>query len=296
MSKVNEKVIVITGTSTGIGYLAALGFAQKGYQVVATMRDPNGKNRAPATQLKNAGIDVHALDVTQQADVDRAASTIIETKGQVDALINNAGVMNIGLTEAFTIEQLQAQMDVNYFGVARMFRAFLPHMRSRKDGLIVTVSSLAGRLIFPAFHSYNTSKFAVEALAEGYRYELSGYGVDSVILEPGPFKTELVGNSPRPKDTNILSQYGDFAQMPETVLSGFAEFMAANAEGDCNPDLVVADLIKLVETPFGKRPMRTVTGVDYGTRALNEAVEKFQKGVLEAMEFQHLDPNYQLKS
>ncbi|MEL6183306.1 MAG: SDR family oxidoreductase [Myxococcota bacterium] len=292
MSNVNKKVIVITGTSTGIGYLAALGFAEKGSRVFATMRDPQGKNRSRATSLEQAGVEVLPLDVTKQAEVDSAVSTVMKKTGRLDVVINNAGIMNIGLTEGFTIDQLQAQMEVNYLGVARMFRAVLPHMRSRQQGLVVTVSSLAGRLIFPAFHSYNSSKFAVEALAEGYRYELSPYGIDSVILEPGPFKTELVGNSPRPKDEAVLRQYGEFAQMPETVINGFDAFMTAHADGDCNPALVVTDLIKLVETPFGERPMRTVTGIDYGARALNEATDKFQKGVLEAMELQHLDPNH----
>lgn len=289
----NQQVVLITGTSTGIGYLATQKLAGLGFKVYASMRGIDGKNAKFARELSefSENISVVELDVTSQDDVDSVVSFILDKEGKIDVLVNNAGVMNIGLTEAFTVAQLQAQMDVNYFGVARLFRAVLPAMRARKQGLVVTISSLAGRLIFPAFHSYNSSKFAVEALAEGYRYELSQYGVDSAIIEPGPFRTELVGNSPTPKDETVLASYGEFADMPKAVINGFDAFMDEHKNGDCNPQIVVDDLVSLIATPFGRRPLRTVSGLDYGTRDLNKMTEEFQAGVLAAMELEHLNPN-----
>ena len=289
----DSKVILITGTSTGFGRLAAVKLAELGHRVYASMRGVHGKNAQAAEDLKQTHQNIRVLDidVTRDETIATAVDQLIREQGRIDVLINNAGIMNIGLTEPFTIEQIHQQMDVNYFGVARMFKAVLPHMRERKQGLIVTVTSIAGRFIFPAFTSYNSSKFAAEALAEGYRYELSPFGIDSVILEPGPFKTEIVGNKLVPKDQTALQGYGEFGAMPEKVIGGFAEFMEQNQDGDCDPKIVVDDMVKLIDTPFGARPLRTVSGLDYGARELNKTYGEFQRQVLESMEMTHLDPS-----
>jgi len=294
----NSKVILITGTSTGFGNLAARKLAELGHRVYASMRGVKGKNAdaAKALQQANENLSVLEIDVTDSQTIDRAVAEVIEAQGRIDVLINNAGVMNLGLTEAFTHEQLHTQMDVNYFGVARMFKAVLPHMRQRRDGLIVTVSSVAGRLVFPGLVSYNSSKFAIEALVEGFRYELSPFGIDSVIIQPGPFKTSILGNKLLPDDQAVLEGYGELANMPEQVMQGFAEFMEANKDGDCDPKIVVDDMIKLIDQPFGERPLRTVSGIDYGTRELNEVNAGFQRSVLESMEMTDLDPTYQAVS
>lgn len=289
-----SKVILITGSSSGFGLMAARQYADRGDIVYATMRNVDGKNAEVATELSRHRdrIKVLDLDVTDEASVQSAVKAIIEERGRIDVLINNAGVMNVGLTEGFTIDQLKSQMDVNYFGVARMFKAVVPHMRKAQNGLVITVTSIAGRLGFPALYSYCASKYAAEALAEGYRYELSQYGVDSVIIEPGPFGTDLINNSPRPKDTDVLDSYGEFAEMPEAVIANFEAFIAENIDGgDCNPQIVVNDMLTLTDTPFGQRPLRTVSGLDYGTRALNEVYSQYELGILDAMGMSSLNPN-----
>jgi len=287
------KTILITGTSSGFGHMAAQQLAEKGNKVYATMRNVNGKNAEQAKALTefSSNITVLDLDVTQQESVDQAIVTILQQSDKIDVLINNAGIMAVGLTEAFTIEQLQSQMDVNYFGAARMFRAVLPNMRKNKSGLIITITSVAGRLIFPSLPAYNSSKFAIEALAEGYRYDLSQQNIDSIIIEPGPFRTELIENSPTPNDKDVIDQYGDFAQMPLSVIKSFDDFIEENKGTECDPQVVVNDMIELIETPFGSRPLRTVSGLDYGIRELNSINDKYQLNVLDAMELGHLNPN-----
>jgi len=287
------KTILITGTSSGFGHMAAQQLAEKGNKVYATMRNVNGKNAEQAKALSefSSNITVLDLDVTQQESVDQAIVTILQQSDKIDVLINNAGIMAVGLTEAFTIEQLQSQMDVNYFGAARMFRAVLPNMRKNKSGLIITITSVAGRLIFPSLPAYNSSKFAIEALAEGYRYDLSQQNIDSIIIEPGPFRTELIENSPTPNDKDVIDQYGDFAQMPLSVIKSFDDFIEENKGTECDPQVVVNDMIELIETPFGSRPLRTVSGLDYGIRELNSINDKYQLNVLDAMELGHLNPN-----
>ncbi len=288
-----QKIILITGTSSGFGFMAAQQLAEKGHIVYASMRGVESKNKKAANALENASNNIHVveLDVSSDDQIKNVVAKIIDEQGHIDVAINNAGVMNVGITEGYTDVQHYTQMEANYFGPMRLFRAALPHMRAAESGLILTVTSLAGRLIFPAFTTYNASKFAAEALAEGYRYELAPFGVDSVILEPGPFNTSLISNSPKPADKDVVKSYGKHGERINGVLEGFESFYEEEGEGLANPQVLVDDMIKLIETPYGQRPLRTVSGVDYGTRKLNEASTPIQASVLEAMEMTDLDPH-----
>jgi len=288
-----SQTILITGASTGLGYLMAQALADDGHNVIATMRNVTGRNATPAAELKahSDKITVVELDVASQDSVDTAMKQISAQGLQVDVLINNAGVVHSGLIEAFSIEELQHEMNVNYFGIARMFKAVLPDMRDRGDGLIITISSLTGRLVFPGFPTYSASKFAVEAFAEGYRYELGALGIDSVIVEPGPVKTELLEKSATPADEDLTASYGPMATMPTEVEGAFSGFMVENADTAADPMQVVNDVSKLIAMPFGTRPLRTVSGADFGVRAFNDAVESIQADLLEALGIAHLDPN-----
>ena len=168
----DKKVVLVTGASSGFGKLIVKLLADNNLNVVATMRDIKGKNLENAKELRKLGdhVMVEELDVTSTSSVKAAiTNTLIKLK-RIDVVVNNAGIMNVGLAEGFTVEQLNHQMDVNYLGVARLFKEVLPHMKSRKDGLFITISSVAGRIIFPFLSTYNPSKYAVEALAEVYRY------------------------------------------------------------------------------------------------------------------------------
>jgi len=190
--------------------------------------------------------------------------------------VNNAGVMYTGVTEAFDMEQVKAQFEINVFGTARINRAVIPYMRKRKSGLLIQISSLAGRAVFPFFGLYCASKYAAETLAESYRYELRGFGIDSVIIEPGPFKTSLFQNAPRPIDENRLGDYSELASFADRLLDGFE-----NNGGE--PEQVVETIRELIRMEK-KRPLRTVvSGEDFGIGKLNETIDSFQAGLLEAM-------------
>ncbi len=292
MKNIAEKVVVVTGTSSGFGKLTARELAAQGHVVHASMRDPMGKNRAARDELVGLAetngyeLRVQDIDVTDDASVSQGIASILSESGQIDAVVNNAGVMNVGVSEAYTLDEVKRQFDVNFYGIVRMNRAVLPHMRERGSGLLVHVSSIIGRVVVPFFGLYCASKFAVEALAESYRYELSSFGVDSVIVEPGPFGTELFGNSPANEDDpQRAASYGDAASIPSAIMRSFEAFAAT--EEAPNPSEVATAIAELVDMP-GERPLRTVVGVDYGVRDLNRAAESFQAGLLEGLGMSHV--------
>ncbi|MFQ5527949.1 MAG: SDR family oxidoreductase [Thermoanaerobaculia bacterium] len=283
-----RKIIVVTGASSGLGKLTAETLAAAGSQVYATMRNSRGSNRSTREAMLDAAttggrkLSVVDMDVTNQKSVDQAIETILAEAGHIDVVVNNAGVMNVGVTEAYTLEAVQRQLDVDFYGPVRVNRAVLPRMRERGSGLLIQVSSLAGRVVLPFFGVYCASKFAVEALAESYRYELSSFGVDSVIVEPGPFWTQLIDRSPGADDLDRLRSYGNVASIPTSMLKSFAEFLTSEEAPD--PQLVATAIQDLINRK-DPRPLRTVVGVDYGVGTLNRAVEPVQRALLEGLGF-----------
>lgn len=285
-----NKTVVITGCSTGFGHDAALRFARRGDRVYATMRGLSGKNAARAAELeklaKAEGLDLRVveLDVVDTASVNEAAATIVREAGAPDVVINNAGVMYVGITEAFDDRELAAQLDVNVVGVHRVTRAFLPAMRAARKGLFINISSVAGRMAIPTFGVYHASKWAIEGYSAGLRAELASSGVDVTLVEPGPFKTELFGQSPAPKDAD-----GRGASYPPAFVEAMAgmgqafEGIFADASAPTDPALVVDLFVKLVDTEPGARPLRTAVGLDFGVNEFNKASEAFDAGVLAAM-------------
>jgi len=201
------KRVLITGTSTGFGRGAAERLARRGDQVFATMRDVEGRNAEHREALERLAtqeglrLRVLALDVTDQASVDRAVAAALAEAGGLDVVINNAGIAALGVTEAFTPEQFEQIFDVNVYGVVRVNRAVLPAMRQQRSGLLVHVSSGAGRVTVPALAAYSASKYALEAIADAYRYELLPFGVDSVLVEPGVYRTGIHDRFVHPADT-----------------------------------------------------------------------------------------------
>ena len=281
-----KKVILVTGSSSGFGRLTVETLARQGHQVYASMRDINGRNAEASDQIRelaereNLAINLVELDVTDDVSVDEAVSEVIDRSGRVDVLVNNAGFGYMGPTETFTLDQIQQQFDTNFFGVARMNRAVLPYMRGQGSGLLMHVSSIAGRLTMPFMGIYSASKFAVESLAEAYRYELSSLGIDSVIVEPGAFPTSIFAKIGQPADHSRLAEYGDLAKIPQQMGAGFEEMFS----GDTAPDpQEVADAIaKLVATPAGQRPLRTLVGQDaQAATALNQVAEQAQEVLME---------------
>ncbi len=248
----NANVVLITGSSSGIGRLAAETLARAGHSVYASMRETASKNREAAAALANIPVRVIDLDVTKPESVSAAVEAVIEEAGRLDVLINNAGHMAIGITEGFTDAQVQQQMDVNFFGPVRMCRAVLPRMRQRGQGLIIHVSSIVGRVLFPACAFYCASKFALEAYAEVLHYELSELGIESVIVEPGPFPTNLLANSPGPADGSRGEGYGSISEIRTIFADTFSKFFAS--EQSTKPQDVADAIAKLVDTP-GEAPI-----------------------------------------
>lgn len=196
-------------------------------------------------------------------------------------LVNNAGQMAIGIAEAYTEDQVKAQMDVNFLGPVRLCRAVLPHMRSRREGLIIHVTSVVGRVLFPACAFYCASKFALEAYAEVLHFELTEFGVESVIVEPGPFPTQLTQNSPAPADQERVDAYGRIAGLRASFIDTFQKFFASPES--TNTQDVAEAIARLVAMPAGQRPLRTVCPPDYGAIAINEHTAPIQAEVLKGL-------------
>ncbi|MBV8829970.1 MAG: SDR family NAD(P)-dependent oxidoreductase [Acidobacteriaceae bacterium] len=162
------------------------------------------------------------MDVTNETSVSNGTKQILERTGRLDVVINNAGVAALGVTEAFTISQIQRVFDVNFFGVARVNRSALTAMRRQGSGLLIHVSSAAGRAAVAYFGIYCASKFALEALADSYRFELAPFGVDSVVVEPGIHRTSILETFQVPDDESRVAEYGADASLSrvEAVFDG----------------------------------------------------------------------------
>jgi len=283
---VTPQTILITGASRGIGILTAKALAERGHKVFASMRRAAGRNQAEADALEawaKAGeydLEVLDLDVTDQHSVDHAIETVLG-QGPLDVLVNNAGIMPTGLTEAFTLEQQQACFDVNMFGLARTSRAVLPHMRERKAGLLINLSSAAGRLAIPYFGVYCASKWAMEAYSEALHYELESFGIDSVLVEPSGHGTDLVGSAPAPADAVAVAAYGDLAAGRDRLLGMFQD-MFDQGETLTDAGNVARKIVELVEME-GPRPIRTQVGQDMGVEAVNAATAPIQAGLVEGL-------------
>lgn len=287
-------VAVITGTSSGIGKLATETLARAGHTVYATMRESNGRNSESAENLRgfaeHEGVSVRVveMDVQDAASIDKAFEQILSEQPHIDAVVNNAGLMSIGLAEGFTEAQAEHQIDVNLMGPVRVCRAILPHLRRQGSGLLIHVTSIVGRILFPGCALYCASKFAHEAYAEVLHYELSGTGVESVIVEPGPYPTHLLSNSPGPEDLDRLTGYGELANLRQRFTEHFGQLFSSPESPQ--PQEVADAILRLVELPSGTRPMRTVCGLDFGATEVNRTLAPFQAEVLRALGMEAMTP------
>ena len=284
-----SKTIIITGTSAGFGKLIAQTSVRKGYNVIATMRDADGKNRSNADELiaysgdQPGSIDVVELDVSSDASVESAVKDILSKHDKIDVLINNAGIGGVGLTEGFTIDQLTHVFNVNVFGVHRVTKGILPSMRKQGAGLIINISSIMGRIVIPFSTAYTASKFALEGYTESLRYELKDLGIDIAIVEPGGFDTNFFGSVMSPSDTEALDSYGSFKDTPGNIFAGFGEALKSDAAPDSQD---IADAVdSLIGMPQGQRPVRVVVdpmGGGEGPTAINQTTDQVQKAILES--------------
>jgi NAD(P)-dependent dehydrogenase (short-subunit alcohol dehydrogenase family) len=278
----SKQVVLITGSSTGFGRLFTETLARKGHTVFATMRDLGGRNAKNASEIRTLAqkesLPVHVLemDVTDDASVERAIDAAVSKAGRLDVVINNAGYFLTGLEEAVTTEQARRLMDTNFLGPVRVNRAVLPHMRRQRSGVLMHISSGAGRVVLPSVGFYCASKFALEALAEAYSYELAAQGIESVIVEPGAYETPVFGNTVTAADEGRASTYASGKEIPAKVNAALSS-TAGNAQE-------VADaVLRIIETPAGEKQLRYfVSSRKYGVDEINALTKQVQAGVLEA--------------
>ena len=273
-----KKVVLITGTNSGFGYLTAKGAAAKGHTVYASMRNVDTKNAEKAKELSIIeNIHVVEIDITNAEQVKSVVNSIIEKEGRLDILINNAGYYGLGITETFTVEDIENMYDVNVKGSWRMMKAALPQMRKQKSGLIVNISSGLGRFSSPFMTVYNSSKFALEGLAEGLHYEVRPFGIDVVIVQPGAFPTEIFNKTTYGADKQLADEYGELSKLPKQLGQGILQ-MFENVKPD--PQMVPDAIFKLMEMDHGKRPLRTVVDAITGQfveKANTEVKQEYDK-------------------
>src|SRR5579863_2186283 len=208
MSNNGAKTIVITCASSGIGKATARLFVEKGWNVVATMRDPaKEKDLVASAKLK-----LVPLDVQDDASIRAAVAAAIQAFRRIDVWLNNAGYGAFGPVEAGTRAQVQRQFDVNLFGLIECVKAITPHFRANKAGVLINVSSIGGLMTVPGYGVYNSSKFAVEGLSEGLWYELGTFGIKVKLIEPGAIKTDFGGRSMDAWDISKLPDYASFME------------------------------------------------------------------------------------
>ena len=278
-----ERTIVITGASSGFGAASVRAFADRGDRVWGTMRDADGRNaeKKAALEAHSSRITIVEMDVTDDASVAQGFATIL-AEGPVDILINNAGIMYIGMTEAYSVAQAQEQMDTNYLGAIRAMQAVLPSMRAAGSGLIVNTSSIAGRVSVPFFGTYCATKHALEAYSQSLRYEVAPFGVDVALVEPGPFPSNLLAAGKPPAREDALASYGALRDVPTTMIAGFADMLASDGAPD--PQLVVDTYLALADAAPGTRPTRTVVGITWGVDEVNAFTQPRQDALLKEMQ------------
>src|SRR6201990_1022182 len=215
------KTILITGTSSGFGRETAERLARDGYRVFAAMRDIASRNRSHADALRTQKIGVVELDVTDDGSVDRAIASILAQAGKINVLVNNAGIASVGVTEAFTPDQAKAIFDTNVIGLLRVTRAVLPSMRREREGLIINMGSVFGRVTFPFVGIYGASKMAIEALTDSIRLEASPLGVEVVEIQPGAYPTSLYSSIQRPAGGDHTKADGKLRQIPDAIHKNF---------------------------------------------------------------------------
>ncbi|MCG9876183.1 MAG: SDR family oxidoreductase [Leptospiraceae bacterium] len=282
------KKILITGASSGFGKIAAQTLALNGYIVFATMRNIKGSNAQYANELElwakdnRVELRVLELDVTSDESIASAKENVLNsTNGSIDVVINNAGIFSGGLIESFTIDDYKKIYEVNVFGAVRVANAFLPVLRQQKAGLLIQVSSVLGRVVIPFGGVYDSSKFALEAISESLYYELKPLGVDVSIIEPGPFSTELIQKVLQPSNQVVATEYGVTAKLMGSYYENYTQQMQ-DPNLPNKPQDVADHILKLVETPNGKRPLRVVVDKVTGgvAEVINETASKVQESIL----------------
>jgi short-subunit dehydrogenase len=228
-----KKTVFITGASSGIGKATVIFFAKNGWNVAATMRNP--EKEIELSNLSN--VKLFQLDVTNNESILNAIENATTQFGVIDVLVNNAGYGADGVFEAMTDEVIENQFNTNVFGLMRVTRAIIPHMRANKAGTIIQIASMGGRITFPLFSIYHGTKFAVEGFTESLHYELKPFNIKLKLIEPGTVKTEFYGKGRVAITGNDLPDYKEFVDKCEKVSQ-------APVKNGVTPDTVAASIFK----------------------------------------------------
>jgi NAD(P)-dependent dehydrogenase (short-subunit alcohol dehydrogenase family) len=250
-----EKVALVTGSSSGIGFETALLLSKSGFHTYASMRNlEKSKNITEIVNTENLPLRVIQLDVNDDISVKNVINKIIAGNGRIDVLINNAGYGLFSPIEDITLDQVKEQFETNFFGVVRLVKEVLPVMRKQRNGIIVNVSSGAGRVAIPVSSAYVATKFALEGLSESMRYELKEFGINIIIIEPGVIRTNFVENM-KTAGTRSRSE-SPYADLIGRTLKGFGGLM----DNSSPPKLVAEAILNAITS---KEPeIRYVVGDD----------------------------------
>lgn len=232
-----KKTILITGASTGIGKATAKLFQAHGWNVVATMRQP--ENEKELTVLND--VLVTRLDVLDLASIENAVNDGISRFGRIDVLVNNAAYGAYGPLESFTRERIVRQFNTNVIGLLDVTKAVLPHFRKNKSGVIINISSVGGKIAFPLGSLYHGTKFAVEGISESLNYEVAAFGGKVKIVEPGFVDTDFGGRSFDFSNDESMEEY-------QPLVSRIMSVLGAMATGQVSPASIIADVIYTAAT------------------------------------------------
>ncbi len=253
-----EKIAVVTGSSSGIGLLTAVELALNGYRVVATMRNLANSGRLEEA-AKTAGVhdrlDLRRLDITEFVSLSLAAEATVHDHGRIDVLVNNAGFSMAGFAEDMTLAELRHQFETNFFGNVAMTKAVLPFMRAQKSGHIITVTSIAGRLGQPGLSAYSASKYALEGWSESLRIETYSLGIRVSLVEPGAYDTDIW-------ERNVVIAKGslDPASPNKERSRRFAEHVKSSAKQRRDAREVAQLIVRIAQSPNPK--LRYLIGSD----------------------------------
>ena len=249
-----DKVALVTGSSSGIGFETSLALARNGYHTFATMRNLGKDEKIKQIiEKEDLSIEILELDVDNEESVNQAIKTISEKKGRIDVLVNNAGYGMWGTVEDVSIDEFKKQFETNFFSIIRLIQKVAPIMRKQNSGNIVNISSVAGRIGFPVSPAYISSKFALEGLSESLRFELMPFGINVIIIEPGVIKTNFFDSM---KMSEKSQQDSTYKEITDKVISG----VKMMAEMGTHPK-EVADVV--IKTLGEEKPLpRYVIGND----------------------------------
>lgn len=251
-----NKIVFITGTSSGFGKLTTITLAKAGHTVIAGIRGTKGKNEVVARELAAlANVDVIEIDVADDASVSSAVEQTLAKNGRIDVLVNNAGITGFGLLEAYSLDQIRQLFEVNFYGVIRTYQAVLPSMRQAKSGLVINLSTGASGHALPLMGPYFASKFSVETITEAIQDELAQFNIENVTIQSGVYPTEMAAKPGNNADrTEVIQAYEPIAtEMFNTLTAGLFGKMQ---DHNMNPQTIADGILELIDMPVGTRPLR----------------------------------------